>query len=156
MIHNPDLPKPIEVLPHRPPRLWLSGVTELDPGQSGKGFWLPKPEDFDGHFEGFPVLMGIMQAESTAQLGGYVMMAQNEEPLMGLLTGLDKTRYKRIVSPGEELELTFELLIQDESGRFTGEGVSSIEGEVTCKTTILGVLMPRETAMGKAGGGEKS
>ena len=144
MSHNSNLPKPEDVIPHRPPHLWLDGVTELTDA-SAKGFWTPGEEHFFGHFEGMPLLPGVKQVESLAQLGAYAVMLGEEEPVLGLFKGIEDTSFERPVRPGEMLDLSIE--IADRTKRdFKGLGIAEVSGVVACRTTIVGTLLPEKIA----------
>jgi 3-hydroxyacyl-[acyl-carrier-protein] dehydratase len=89
---------PRSLIPHREPFLLLDEVTELVPGERGRGVWhvpnsLPV---LAGHFPGNPVLPGVYQVESIAQLGAAVVLADprfaGSLPLFG---GIDRARFRR-------------------------------------------------------------
>lgn len=144
--HNPDLPKVTDVIPHRPPRLWLDGVTELQPDRHARGFWMPDNHSFEGHFENMPILQGVQQVESLAQLGAYAVMAGSDKPLMGLFKGIEETKFERPVRPGEILDLAVTIMDMDKRN-FKGRGVAEVSGELACDTIIIGTLLPERVAM---------
>jgi len=142
--HNPVLPIPEDVIPHRPPHLFLSGVTELTE-DGAKGFWLPGKEHFAGHFPGMPLLPGVYQVESVAQLGAYAAMAKSEEPILGLFKGIESTHFERVVKPGDFLELAVEIIDRNKRD-FKGKGIVEVSGQLACETTIIGALLPERVA----------
>lgn len=136
-------PAPIDVLPHRPPFLFLDEVTELGDG-SGTGRWhLTGDEDFfAGHFPGRPTLPGVLMCESIAQLGAYIVLSDERFagrlPLFG---GLDKARFRRQVVPGDTLTLEVELgRMSERAGK--ASGTARVGDEVACKLEMLMVLAP--------------
>ena len=144
-LQAPNLPSPSDIIPHRDPRLYLSGLTALEPGVSAAGFWLPHPErDFEGHFDGMPVLQAVMQVESLAQLGACAVMIA-EPNTVGVFESIKEASFKRPVKPGDMLDLTIQIIDRTKRG-FTGSGVITVDGLVTCEATISGVLMLKAVA----------
>jgi 3-hydroxyacyl-[acyl-carrier-protein] dehydratase len=137
------LPLPAEVIPHRPPFLFLDEVTELDPGVSAKGYWVPG-EDltfFDGHFPGRPTLPGVLMAESIAQLGAYaVLHGESFAGKLPLFGGLDGARFRRQVLPGERLDLELEVTrMSARAGK--AKGTASVGGQVACACELMFVAV---------------
>jgi len=138
------LPRPIDVLPHRPPFLLLDEVYELVPGVSARGRWTLRGDEdfFAGHFPGRPTLPGVLMVEAIAQLGAYAVLssadvAPGKLPLFG---GVDGVRFRRQVVPGDVLELSVELgRMSARAGK--GSGVAQVDGATACTADLLFVLV---------------
>ena len=137
------LPRPIDVLPHRAPFLFVDEVTALVPGETAAGLWRLTGDEwfFPGHFPGRPTLPGVLMAEAIAQLGAIAVLADErfagKLPLFG---GLDGARFRRQVVPGDTLELAVELgRMSARAGK--GRGSASVNGKVACECELMFVLV---------------
>lgn len=102
-----------KVLPHRYPFIMLDKVTEVIAGKSAEGFkniTINEPQ-FQGHFPDLPIMPGMLQLEAAAQLSCIVMLMlpEYQNGYMGLFTGLDTVKFRRIVVPGDKLIISTEL-----------------------------------------------
>ena len=137
------LPRPIDVLPHRPPFLFVDELTELIAGTSARGRWRLTGDEwfFPGHFPGRPTLPGVLMAEAIAQLGAVAVLT--DERFVGklpLFGGLDAARFRRQVIPGEVVDLAVELgRMSARAGK--GHGTASVDGKVACECDLMFVLV---------------
>jgi len=138
-----SLPRPEELLPHRPPFLFVDEVLELNPGISARGVWRLRGDEwfFPGHFPGRPTLPGVLMCEAIAQVGAIAVLASDAHggrlPLFG---GLDGARFRRQVAPGDELILEVELgRMSSRAGK--GKGRALVGGDVACECELMFVLV---------------
>jgi 3-hydroxyacyl-[acyl-carrier-protein] dehydratase len=137
------------LIPHRWPFLLIDRIVEYDPDAkrivAQKGVtateWF-----FGGHFPGLPVMPGVLQVEALAQtMAVYVARQPGFGDRIGLFAGIDDTRFKRVVTPGDTLRL--EVTMDKLGSRFgRGRGVASVDGQVACEATIS-FIIPAEGAL---------
>ncbi|MGA0862426.1 MAG: 3-hydroxyacyl-ACP dehydratase FabZ [Ilumatobacteraceae bacterium] len=135
-------PAPIDVLPHRPPFLFVDRVSQLETGAGATGHWKLTGDEwfFSGHFPGRPTLPGVLMCEAIAQVGAYAVLTDpahaGKLPLFG---GIDSARVRRQVVPGDELELVVELgRMSARAGK--GSGKALVDGAVACELDLMFVF----------------
>jgi len=135
--------RPEDLLPHRPPFLFVDEILDLVPGESARAVWRLTGDEwfFSGHFPGRPTLPGVLMCEAIAQVGALAVLAderyRGKLPLFG---GLDKARFRRQVVPGDELILEVELgRMSARAGK--GSGRATVDGELACAADLLFVIV---------------
>ena len=134
--------RPEDLLPHRPPFLFVDEIVNITPGESATGWWKLSGEEwfFEGHFPGRPTLPGVLMCEAIAQVGALAVLADERFagrlPLFG---GIDKARFRRQVVPGDELLLECTMgRLSSRAGR--GSGTAAVNGEVACEVDLMFVI----------------
>ena len=137
------LPAPADVLPHRPPFLFVDELVALEPGVSATGIWRLSGDEwfFPGHFPGRPTLPGVLMCEAIAQVGAIAVLTDErfagKLPLFG---GLDSARFRRQVGPGDELTLEVSLgRMSARAGK--GSGRARLGDQVACSCDLLFVVV---------------
>jgi UDP-3-O-[3-hydroxymyristoyl] N-acetylglucosamine deacetylase/3-hydroxyacyl-[acyl-carrier-protein] dehydratase len=100
-------------MPHRYPFLMVDRILELRESQvTGiKNVTLNEPF-FQGHFPGQPFMPGVLIVESMAQIGGFLLLHQVENPENKLVffTSIEHVKFRRPVRPGDQLRSEMEMV----------------------------------------------
>jgi 3-hydroxyacyl-[acyl-carrier-protein] dehydratase len=132
-----------QIIPHRAPFLLVDEVTELVPGERVAARKLVTDEDCAGHFPGNPIMPGVKMVEALAQCGAVAVLSQPEnEGRLVLFAGIDDVRFKRIVKPGDMLELLCEVeAVRGPVGK--GKVKATVDGELAVRGTLTFAVAPQ-------------
>ncbi len=101
------------LLPHRYPFALVDRLIENDPGKTAvaiKNVTLNEPQ-FQGHFPDRPLMPGVLIVEAMAQGGGLIVSQMPDCPEgLFVFAGIDSVRFRRPVTPGDQLVISCELL----------------------------------------------
>ena len=126
------------ILPHRDPCLLLDEVIDLRPGEKVVARKQVRPDEWylSGHFPGRPIMPGVLIVEAMAQAGAVAVLSEEENRgKLALFAGIDAVRFKRVVEPGDELELTCELeRVRGPIGR--GKATATVDGSLAARGTL--------------------
>jgi len=137
-----DMQDLLQYLPHRYPFLLVDRVTAIGPGDTIAGFKNLTMNEafFTGHFPGHPIMPGVLMIEAMAQLSGVLAFKLKrrtpEDGYTYYLAGVDRTRYKRPVVPGDRLDMHCELL-KDRRGVMKFSCEAHVEQTLACSSEIL-------------------
>ena len=103
----------MEVIPNRFPMFFVDRVEELDLEErivATKNV-AANESYFQGHFPGNPIMPGVLQVETMAQVGSIpLLMSPNFEGKIAFLAAVDKVKFRRNVVPGDVLTITVEIV----------------------------------------------
>jgi len=128
----------LRLLPHRYPFLLVDRVLEVTPegAVTIKNVSINEPF-FDGHFPGHPVMPGVLIIEALAQSAAIFALGARQGDNRGLfmLTGLDKVRLRRQVTPGDQLRMEVRL-IRHHPPLWKIRGEAHVAGELAAEAEI--------------------
>ena len=128
-----------EILPHRDPFLFLDEVTVLEPGSRVVARKRVRDDEWflTGHFPGRPIMPGVIIVEAMAQTGAVAVLADEaNRGKLALFAGINDVRFKRMVLPGDELELICEVeRMRGPVGR--GKATATVDGELAARGTLM-------------------
>jgi 3-hydroxyacyl-[acyl-carrier-protein] dehydratase len=131
-------------LPHRYPFLLVDRILKLVPDQSVvalKNVTVNEPF-FQGHFPGVPIMPGVLILEALAQAGGVLACLSSIEGIEGSLvyfTGIDKARFRKPVTPGDQLILEAKIT-KVRSRIIKLSGVAKVNDEKVAEADLMAAI----------------
>lgn len=130
----------MKIIPHRYPFLLVDRITEYVSGKYVKGYKNVTFNEpfFTGHFPEKPIMPGVLMVEALAQVSaGIVMKMPEYQGKFIVFAGIDNVRFKRIVIPGDRLDLYSEVLklrgsLVKLKVQASVDGQIAVEGELIC------------------------
>ncbi|MEM7613812.1 MAG: 3-hydroxyacyl-ACP dehydratase FabZ [Pseudomonadota bacterium] len=156
---NPELPSADiheikRLIPHRYPFLYIDRVINMDRSTSAigiKNVTMNEPF-FQGHFPGKPVFPGVIIVEAMAQSATALVAWSLDLTDTGALVyfmGIDKCRFRRVVEPGDQLELLVEV-VRGGSKVWKFHGTATVDGEVAAEAEFMAMIQVPEAAGAEA------
>jgi 3-hydroxyacyl-[acyl-carrier-protein] dehydratase len=134
----------VGLLPHRPPFRFVDAVDELVPGERVVARYRVTGDEafLAGHFPGNPIFPGVLQLEALAQAGAVALLSDaryaGSLPLFG---GVEKARFRRQVTPGDEMTLDVTMDKLSTRGGW-GTAEATVGGKPCCQARLFFVLAP--------------
>lgn len=125
----------LNAIPHRPPFLWIDEVVSVDETKlHARTFLDPELPVFQGHFPGQPIFPGVLQCEAALQAGAILISKIEAVPdgNVPVATRINNVKFRRMVKPGETLDIEVELT-EHLSNAYFMTGKISVEGQVSTR-----------------------
>ena len=110
-------------IPHRPPFLFIDKILDItDSGARTSLSVRPDFSFFEGHYPGNPLMPGVLLCESVFQTGAIFLSDQikneslKDENVTPVLSRIRDARFKRMVLPGDEVEIS--VTMKEQLGQF--------------------------------------
>ena len=130
------------IIPHREPFLLIDEISELVAGDHAVGRYTVPAEAWylRGHFPGRPIMPGVLQVEALAQVGAVCGLAHPDfAGKLALFAGIEEARFKRIVVPGDTLDLRCSITrLRGPVGK--AEAEASVSGDLACRAKLTFAL----------------
>ena len=136
----------LNAIPHRPPFLFVDRIVELGDTEIRTTKDI-SPDDpvFEGHYPGQPIMPGALICESIFQTGAVLLskMTGGISEGVPVLTRINNARFRRIVRPGNTLDIEAEL-VEKVSNAYYMKGKASVAGKtaVTVEFTVTVAAEP--------------
>ena len=147
----------LDLLPHRYPMLLIDRVIEIVRTKrivAIKNVTINEPF-FAGHFPGYPIMPGVLIVEAMAQAGAALLFAeiQDREDKLLVFTGIERARFRRPVTPGDQLRIEVDVLaFRGTAGRLQGKAY--VDGKLVCEGVVTCRLLPRTPGKAAVAEGE--
>ncbi len=107
-----DVNEVMQILPHRYPFLMVDRIVDFE-GENKctgvKSVTINEPY-FQGHFQGHPVMPGVLQVEGMAQVASILMLRKSEnQGKIGYFMSADNVKFRKPVLPGDTLFIEAEI-----------------------------------------------
>ena len=141
------------IIPHRYPFLLVDRVEDIVGTQSARGIknvTMDEPH-FQGHFPGKPIMPGVTIVEAMAQTAAVmvgVALDMADKELLVYFMAIEKCKFRRMVVPGDVLEMNLTTLRGKPGGKvWRFGGVASVEGEMACEVEFTAMMdLPKVAA----------
>lgn len=140
-----DIHEILQHLPHRYPFLLIDRVLECEPGKNIvalKNVSINEPF-FPGHYPHHPVMPGVLIVEAMAQAAAILsfktMGSLPSDDSVYYFVGIDDARFKRPVSPGDQVIFKVEIL-SNKRGIWKYGAVAEVDGKVVAEGNLMATL----------------
>lgn len=142
-----DINQIAQLLPHGYPFRMIDKIIALDENSVvGIKNVTINEEFFVGHFEGNPVMPGVLQLEAMAQTGGILVLSSVPDPenYWPYLIGIENCRFRKNVFPGDTVIFKCVFISPMKRGivKMTGRGY--VNDQLVCEADMIASLVRKK------------
>jgi len=141
-----DIGRIQRLIPHRYPFLLVDKVVDMDGYGSARGIknvTMNEPH-FQGHFPGKPIMPGVTIVEAMAQTAAVMVgsaLGMEDKNLLVYFMAIDKCKFRRMVVPGDVLEMKLTTLRGKPGGKvWKFSGVAEVEGDMAAEAEFTAMM----------------
>jgi len=141
-----DIHRIQRIIPHRYPFLLVDKVVDIDGYQTARGLknvTMNEPH-FQGHFPGKPIMPGVTIVEAMAQTAAVMVgsaLGMEDKNMLVYFMSIDKCKFRRMVVPGDVLEMQLTTLRGKPGGKvWRFGGVATVEGEMATEAEFTAMM----------------
>jgi len=146
-----DIDRIQRLIPHRYPFLLIDRVVDMQGCESARGIknvTMNEPH-FQGHFPGKPIMPGVTIVEAMAQTAAVMVgaaLGMEDRDLLVYFMSIEKCKFRRMVVPGDVLEMQITTLRGKPGGRvWRFAGLASVGGEMATEVEFTAMMdLPRD------------
>jgi len=137
--------KVTDLIPHRPPFLWVDKMLEFDSESLVTKKVIPENLDlFQGHYPDHPILPGVILCEALFQTGALLialLLKESQDSVSGIpvLTRIEGVKFKRPVGPGDTIRMRVNLK-EKLGGAWFLKGTLRVRGKVAVQVNFACTL----------------
>jgi len=142
-----DINQIAQLLPHGYPFRMIDKIIALDANSVvGIKNVTINEEFFVGHFEGNPVMPGVLQLEAMAQTGGILVLSSVPDPenYWPYLIGIENCRFRKNVFPGDTVIFKCVFTSPMKRGIVKMSGKGYVNGQLVCEADMIASLVRKK------------
>lgn len=143
----------LNLMPHRYPFALIDRIVNIEHETQEvtalKNVTINEPF-FQGHFPGNPVMPGVLQLEAMAQAAGLLLLSikdvNNGEDKLTFFMSADKVKFRRPVTPGDQVVIHAKITKNRGNKIFTAEAECKVANETVSSADVMFTILPAPKA----------